>query len=75
MFPRQARVLAGVLWKSTAGSWYLVAAGSKGVTELSARGDVTGQAPGNVLAVPAQEGAQAALTGRGEDGTKIDALH
>ncbi|MFD4835669.1 hypothetical protein ACFWPV_38405 [Streptomyces uncialis] len=73
--PRQARVLAGVLWKSTAGSWYLVAAGSKGVTELSARGDVTGQAPGNVLAVPAQEGAQAALTGRSEDGTKIDALH
>ncbi|MFP3990894.1 hypothetical protein U9R90_26180 [Streptomyces sp. E11-3] len=71
---RSARVLAGVLWKSTGGSWYVLAAGSKDVTSVTATGGAKGSARGNVLAVPAEEGARAELTGRLADGTEVKGL-
>ncbi|MEV1009046.1 hypothetical protein [Streptomyces sp. NPDC049881] len=67
---RRPAVLSGVLWRSPADAWYLVAAGSDEVTSLRASGGVTGEADGRTLALPAEEGAQAELTGTlGEDGT------
>ncbi|HBF85832.1 MAG TPA: hypothetical protein DD420_39705, partial [Streptomyces sp.] len=35
---RRPRVLAGVLWKSDAGRWYVLAAGSRQFTSVSATG-------------------------------------
>ncbi|MFF2023706.1 hypothetical protein ACFVW2_18180 [Streptomyces sp. NPDC058171] len=72
---REPRVLAGALWKSDAGSWYLLAAGSAGVTEVSTTGDVAEKARGRFLAAPAQQGAQAQLRGRTADGSVLHALH
>ncbi|MHC0430908.1 hypothetical protein ACX6XY_12045 [Streptomyces sp. O3] len=71
---RSPRVLAGVLWKSSAGNWYVLAAGSKNVAKVSATGGVTGSARGNVLALPADDGVQAELTGRLADGTELRGL-
>ncbi|MEU8891024.1 hypothetical protein [Streptomyces sp. NPDC048442] len=67
-------VLAGVMWKSKAGKWYLLAAGNDKVASVSVRGGVRGSSDGNVLAVPAGGGAQANLTGKLKDGTKVNAL-
>ncbi|GHB37926.1 hypothetical protein GCM10010347_04050 [Streptomyces cirratus] len=73
--PREPRVLAGVLWKSKAGQWYVVAAGSAQFSSLSASGGgVNGSANGNRLAVKAAQGAQVDLSGRLTDGTKAEAL-
>ncbi|MGW1888731.1 hypothetical protein ACWCP6_00505 [Streptomyces sp. NPDC002004] len=72
---RAPQVLAGVLWKSKAGAWYLLAAGSEGVSSLRTSGGVTGSTPGGVLAVPAAQGAQARLSGRLANGKEISALH
>ncbi|MGW7414587.1 hypothetical protein [Streptomyces sp. NPDC054863] len=66
--------LAGVVWKSKAGKWYLLAAGNDRFASLSVSGGVRGSADGNVLAVPAKEGAQASLTGKLADGTKVNSL-
>ncbi len=71
---RSARVLAGVLWKSSGGSWYVLAAGSKDVVSVTATGGVKGTAQGNVLATPAKQGAQAELEGRLADGTEVSGL-
>lgn len=67
-------VLAGVLWKSKGGKWYLLSAGSEAVGAVTATGGVRGSTEGNVLTLPAKEGAQAALTGKLADGTKVDVL-
>ncbi|MFE7772436.1 hypothetical protein ACFU5O_00735 [Streptomyces sp. NPDC057445] len=72
--PRDPRVLAGALWKSRAGQWYLLAAGSEQFTSLIASGGVRGSARGNLLAVRASQGAQAELGGRLADGTRLGAL-
>ncbi|KAF0646932.1 MULTISPECIES: hypothetical protein [Streptomyces] len=72
--PREPRVLAGVLWKDPAGRWYVLAAGSPGVASLATSGGVEGEADGRLLAVEAERGAKAELTGELEDGTRIDAL-
>ncbi|WP_053712058.1 hypothetical protein [Streptomyces sp. NRRL B-3648] len=73
--PRDPHVLAGVLWKSAAGSWYLLAAGSRNTASIGASGGVTASAPGPLLAVKAARGARADLTGRLADGRKISGLH
>lgn len=53
---RDPHVLAGVLWKSGAGTWYLLAAGSKDTASVSATGGVTGSAQGALLAVRTKQG-------------------
>lgn len=71
---RAPRVLAGVLWKSPTGDWYLLAAGGPDVVSVTASGGVSGSADGNVLALPAGEGQRAALKGRTENGSSVRAL-
>ncbi|WP_254710408.1 hypothetical protein, partial [Streptomyces lunaelactis] len=53
---RDPRVLAGVLWKSRTGSWYVLAAGSEQFASLTTSGGVDGSAKGHLLAVRAKEG-------------------
>jgi len=72
--PRDPHVLAGVLWKSEAGSWYLLAAGSRGTTSITATGASDGSAPGNLLTVRTEQGAQAELKGTLRDGRPINGL-
>ncbi|WP_406727897.1 hypothetical protein WJ438_29380 [Streptomyces sp. GD-15H] len=71
---REPRVLAGVLWKSPAGAWYLLAAGSRDTTSVTATGGVEGTVRGNLLTVEAEQGAQADLEGTLEDGGSITGL-
>jgi hypothetical protein len=72
--PRDPQVLAGVLWKSGAGQWYLLAAGSRDTATIRATGGVTASARGTLLAAKAKQGAQADLTGTLEDGSEISGL-
>ncbi|WP_330238512.1 hypothetical protein [Streptomyces sp. NBC_00525] len=72
---RAPRVLAGVLWQSPGGRWYVLAAGSEEFASLSTSGGVTGEVRGRLLAVPAEEGDRPRLHGRLEDGGRVDALH
>ncbi|MFI5766466.1 hypothetical protein ACIA8F_36735 [Streptomyces sp. NPDC051563] len=73
--PREPRVLAGVLWKSKAGQWYVLAAGSAQFASLTVGGgQVSGVAVGNRLAVKAPAGAQVELTGKLTDGSKAGVL-
>ncbi|MEV7191524.1 hypothetical protein AB0N81_06930 [Streptomyces sp. NPDC093510] len=69
---RSPHVLAGVLWKSRAGSWYLLGAGSKNVTSITASGGT--RVAGNVLATRTQRSAQARLSGVLADGRKVTTL-
>ncbi|MEN8655413.1 hypothetical protein ABCR94_33770 [Streptomyces sp. 21So2-11] len=71
---RDPRVLAGVLWKSRGGNWYVLAAGSKQFASITTSGGVEGTGRGNLLAVRAKAGAQAELDGRLADGTRVGAL-
>ncbi|CAM5384223.1 DNA-directed RNA polymerase specialized sigma24 family protein OS=Streptomyces aurantiogriseus OX=66870 GN=GCM10010251_54780 PE=4 SV=1 [Streptomyces aurantiogriseus] len=71
---RDPHVLAGVLWKSQAGSWYLLAAGDRNTRFVRATGGVSGSAQGNLLAVPTTQGAQAGLEGTLEGGRSINGL-
>lgn len=72
--PRDAKALAGALWKSPGESWYLLAVGSEGVTSISASGDVRTQAPRRLLTAPVEEGAKAELTATLADGTQFGPL-
>ncbi|MGW2960199.1 hypothetical protein ACWDGI_17160 [Streptomyces sp. NPDC001220] len=72
--PRDPHVLAGVLWKSGAGQWYLLAAGGRDTASIRATGGVTASAQGTLLAARAKQGAQAYLTGTLEDGSGISGL-
>ncbi|MFI2369784.1 hypothetical protein [Streptomyces sp. NPDC018833] len=71
---REPRVLSGVLWKSQAGQWYVLAAGSGQFASLTVSGGMAGEGAGPVLAVRAREGARAELNGRLTDGTEVGAL-
>ncbi|WP_371632488.1 hypothetical protein OG693_09955 [Streptomyces sp. NBC_01259] len=71
---RTPRVLAGVLWKSRGGRWYVLAAGSEQFTSLTTSGGVKGSARGRLLAVPAGAGDRARLNGRLRDGSQVGAL-
>ncbi|MFI5792046.1 hypothetical protein [Streptomyces sp. NPDC051677] len=72
--PRDPHVLAGVLWKSKRGDWYLLAAGDKDTAFIRSTGGVHGSGQGNHLTVPAEQGAQAGLEGRLTDGRSISGL-
>ncbi|MET4926889.1 hypothetical protein P3L51_31810, partial [Streptomyces sp. PSRA5] len=71
---REPRVLAGVLWKSRGGRWYVLAAGSDEFRSVRTTGGVTGDGRGRVLAVPAGPGDRAELDGLLADGTRVGAL-
>ncbi|WP_439812368.1 hypothetical protein [Streptomyces sp. P9-2] len=71
---RQPDVLAGVLWKSAGGTWYLLAAGSEGVTSVEATGGIEGRAKDRLLSVRAEKGARADLEGTLEDGGSVGGL-
>ncbi|MFE1252020.1 hypothetical protein [Streptomyces sp. NPDC058735] len=72
---RDPHVLAGVLWKSKADGWYLLAAGSRQTASIRATGGVEGAADGSLLTVRAEQGAQAELKGRLRDGRSLGGLH
>ncbi|MFJ4790532.1 hypothetical protein [Streptomyces sp. NPDC088794] len=72
--PKDPNVLAGVLWKSEAGGWYLLAAGSRGTSSISATGGIKATAQGGQLAARTQQGAQAELKGTLADGRTISGL-
>ncbi|MGV9555318.1 hypothetical protein [Streptomyces sp. NPDC003522] len=72
--PRDPHVLAGVLWKSEPGTWYLLAAGDEDTGSVRATGGVRGSGEGNLLAVPAEKGARARLEGTLKDGRAVDGL-
>ncbi|MEW2632419.1 hypothetical protein AB0903_12355 [Streptomyces sp. NPDC048389] len=72
---REPRVLAGVLWKSRAGQWYVLAGGSRQLTSVTVLGDgVEGGAAGSTVAVRARDGARPRLNGRLADGTSVNSL-
>ncbi|MDO0928007.1 hypothetical protein QQY24_22315 [Streptomyces sp. TG1A-8] len=72
--PRDPHVLAGVLWKSRTGSWYLLAAGGPDTAAVRASGGVTAVGRGPLLAVRAGRGARAVLEGTLADGRKVSGL-
>ncbi|MGW2132055.1 hypothetical protein [Streptomyces coelicoflavus] len=71
---RDPHVLAGVLWKSQGGHWYLLAAGSRGTTSIEATGGISDSADGNLLTAKAEQGARAELKGTLDDGRTIGGL-
>ncbi|MEU5362722.1 hypothetical protein ABZ354_04345 [Streptomyces sp. NPDC005925] len=71
---KDPHVLAGVLWKSPADRWYLLAAGSRDTESIRTTGAVSGSGRGNVLAVRAEQGARAALKGTLRDGRTVGGL-
>ncbi|PAZ10380.1 hypothetical protein CLM62_41665 [Streptomyces sp. SA15] len=72
--PRDPHVLAGVLWKSEAGPWYLLAAGSRDTASITATGGIDGSTQGNLLTVRTKRGAQAGLKGTLDNGRSISGL-
>ncbi|MFD9567818.1 hypothetical protein [Streptomyces sp. NPDC059994] len=70
----EPRVLAGVLWKSRGGHWYVLAAGSEDLSRVAVSGGVDASERGHLLAVRTQEDARAQLEGRLADGTRVAAL-
>ncbi|PKW07405.1 hypothetical protein SAMN05428944_5528 [Streptomyces sp. 1222.5] len=72
--PRDPHVLAGVLWKSAGGHWYLLAAGSRDTASVRATGGVTASGRGALLAARAEQGARADLKGTLADGRSITGL-
>ncbi|OIK02297.1 hypothetical protein BIV25_01415 [Streptomyces sp. MUSC 14] len=73
--PLDPHVLAGVLWKSAAGHWFLLAAGGKDTASISAGGGITAAGQGPLLMTRARQGAQATLKGTLTDGRAISGLH
>ncbi|MEU6216268.1 hypothetical protein ABZ845_01900 [Streptomyces sp. NPDC047022] len=71
---KDPHVLAGVLWKSAEGAWYLLAAGSQDTASIHATGGVSGSGRGNLLAVRTSQGAQAGLRGTLLSGRTISGL-
>ncbi|WP_103517653.1 hypothetical protein [Streptomyces sp. SM10] len=71
---RRPRVLAGVLWKSDGGRWYVLAAGSEQFASLTATGGATGRVDGRLLALPTSKGDRPRLDGLLADGSRVDSL-
>ena len=67
-------VLTGVLWKSPAGHWYLLAAGSPEVTSVTVSGSLHRTVGARTLALPATAGTRATLTARLADGGSVAEL-
>nr|WP_232838726.1 hypothetical protein [Streptomyces geranii] len=72
--PRDPNVLAGVLWKSGAGEWFMLAAGSENMASITATGGVSSTVRGALLAAETEQGAQAGLKGTLKDGRAIGGL-
>lgn len=72
---RRPRVLAGVLWRSEGGRWYVLAAGSGQFASLTASGGVRGRTDGRLLTLPAAEGDRPRLAGLLADGSRVGSLH
>ncbi len=72
--PRDPHVLAGALWKSKAGNWFLLAAGDKDTASLRTTGGVEARADGNLLAVRTGQGVQAGLEGTLKGGKAVKVL-
>ncbi len=71
---KDPHVLAGVLWKSPKGDWYLLAAGSKDTASVRATGGISGSARGALLAVRTEQGARAGVRGTLDNGREITGL-
>ncbi|MEV5984010.1 hypothetical protein AB0L85_03230 [Streptomyces sp. NPDC052051] len=71
---KDPQVLAGVLWKSAVGNWYLLAAGSADTASIRASGGVNGSTRGRLLTVRAEQGARAELTGTLTNGKAVAGL-
>jgi hypothetical protein len=71
---KDPHVLAGVLWKSQRGTWYLLAAGSRGTASITTTGGVRASAEGGLLTARATQGARAELKGTLDDGRPLDGL-
>ncbi|MGV9562912.1 hypothetical protein [Streptomyces sp. NPDC003480] len=71
---KDPHVLAGVLWKSAEGAWYLLAAGSENTASIRTTGGVSGSARGNLLTVRTRQGARAGLRGTLTDGRTVGGL-
>ncbi|MFD7877340.1 hypothetical protein ACFV5G_25100 [Streptomyces sp. NPDC059766] len=71
---RDPHVLAGVLWKSQNGSWYLLAAGSRDTASIRTTGGVHASTRGSLLTARTTDGAQAGLEGTLEDGRPVSGL-
>ncbi|MEU1451194.1 hypothetical protein [Streptomyces avermitilis] len=71
---RDPHVLAGVLWKSGTGAWYLLAAGSSDMASIRATGGIDGAGQGNLLTVRTERGARAGLQGILADGRSVAGL-
>ena len=67
-------VMAGVMWKSPASHWYLLAAGSRDTASITATNGVHATAQGSFLATPAPRGTRATLSGRLENGDTLAPL-
>lgn len=71
---RDPQVLAGVLWKSEGGHWYLLAAGGPDTVSIQTSGGIRASARGNLLTAKAQQGARAELKGTLSGGGSVDGL-
>ncbi|MBO8184666.1 hypothetical protein [Streptomyces spirodelae] len=71
--PRAGQLLTGLLWKSTEGNWYVLAAADESATRLRARGsglvDGPAEASGNTLAVRAERDASVRLSAQRAGGS------
>ncbi|WP_030909724.1 hypothetical protein [Streptomyces sp. NRRL F-5126] len=68
-------VLAGALWKSKSGDWFLLGAGSDRVASLKASGDLKASVQGRLMALPAKQTTKAGLKGTLDDGHTLEPLH
>ncbi|MFC9947595.1 hypothetical protein [Streptomyces pratensis] len=67
-------VVAGTHWRSPAGSWYVLAAGSRAVERIEVTGSVRGASDGPVLAVRAPRGAAFRVDAELRDGGTMSSV-
>jgi hypothetical protein len=78
--PHEPYALSGGLWKSRAGNWYVLAAGSRKVTAITVSGkgksrSLSGTWPGRRLVLSAQKGVKAKLTAKLSNGETLGETH
>ncbi|MEV8413761.1 hypothetical protein AB0P45_09120 [Streptomyces niveus] len=67
-------VLAGTRWRAPSGGWFLLAAGSRDITRITATGTVRADESGRTLAVPAPREGDVDLTGRLTNGEQLPSV-
>lgn len=72
--PKDPHVLAGVLWKSDADAWYLLAAADRAAASVRATGALTGEAEGHTLSLPAKPDTKPELTATLDGGRTLNRL-